>query len=900
MAIGDITTSAIASLEFQTSTVNSYGIAHHSGTTYVIVYTDGSANANIGTVDISDDGTAITETDAWQYNSIVTVGIALIKISSGLFLVISRTSSGVEAFTFRVSNSGVITKSKVDSEVLDAGLPYWPRIVRITGTDYYAFTYRWSSGANNEFRVRSLHINPLSGVITNVDYTTAGAGTYGRNSSIVELPDNMLAVVYQDAAQQGHLRTLTISPTTGALSAFLADNTSMSGSNLFWHCSAVSVHENGDMILFAYRGAGEDGYLQTARVNTTTGAVTLLNNLEFDTNYGYNIELQKLDHTGNVLLGYNGYSASNPTSEGYLKTFSIDIVGTITANDSWAMGADEWAKVADDSGRWLPIGELNSGVFAMIRARTSNDYGTITTVQVEADLTSAGPQATKLFAPVDALPVLTNGRNTSGYGSGHEPKYTLDNDPDTWWEPDWYVTSALYYDLGSAVPVDAIALWLRNYNENYVNDKAWRISYSNDDSTYTPIAIKEFASNRTSYSPVVVDELAVAVSARYWRIEFLYFANVPQTIIPEISAVWFMNKYPLPWKHQRPEANKILYHNNETVSRSGHRFASPAGEGKQRVIQRQFAFTTDTNQWSNLSNAYHAARGRNLPIIMQSEFNSNEYYALQFETPLAESRQEHDFWLPNIVLRELGHERVTFQDKSLIQPHHNSAVYHFRGNANDSGLNGRDWTENFSPAYSADGITEQNTTVIDLASTADLHISSGSATWADMGTQDFTIECWFRGVNGALLCRKASENFGLTNAGFFMGISGWKLRLSIHDGTTAANLTSADFDTVIAGTNAGDADNQWHCVVMVVDRTNDLMHGYANGGDIIPLGDHAQVDISALTGSLSRADQNLMCSGLNKAELFIDELTITRGYAMSAQEIANRFLGRANYGNWGM
>jgi len=556
---------------------------------------------------------------------------------------------------------------------------------------------------------------------------------------------------------------------------------------------------------------------------------------------------------------------------------------------------------------------VRDDIFAVTYYTSDGYNGFITTFRIEAPSAAEGGglASCALLSPVDAIPTLTSARNTSGYGSGHEPKYTLDNDPDTWWEPNQYATSSLYFDLGQATTVDAIVMWLHNYNENYTNDKSWRVSYSVDDVSYLLVRTHVFADDHTAYSPLVVDKFSEAVNAQYWRIQFVGFDSVPQTIIPEVSCVWIMNDYSLLWKHQRPEVNKALYHNNEVVTRSGHRFTSPAGVGKQRSIQRQFIFTGTVSQWANLKGAYDAARGSNLPIAMQSEFNSDDYHALQFTKPLSEGRQEHGFWAPQVALRELGHMRVPYQNKSLILPYHGAAVYHFRGSAADSGFNGRDWVESGTPVYTADGIAEQGTTVINLSGTAELSIPTEDAGWADMGSNSFTIECWFRGVDDVLLCRKASDNYDLIDAGFFMGVCNQKLCLSISDGSDLPSLSPSpspsptpspslaiatlnDFSSVIAGTDAGHSDNQWHYVVMVVDRTGNLMHGYVDGGD------HSQVDISSITGSISRPDQALLCSGLDKAELYVDELAISPGYVMSAQEVANRYLGRVNYGPWGM
>ena len=114
MAIGDITTAAIATLDYSTNTTSEQCMVHHSGNTYVAVCAStASRYFVIHTLHISDDGATITSVDSWQLPSVTsTVGPTCIKIAPQLFLFYGKTTVGTEAFTVQIDNSGVITKAK--------------------------------------------------------------------------------------------------------------------------------------------------------------------------------------------------------------------------------------------------------------------------------------------------------------------------------------------------------------------------------------------------------------------------------------------------------------------------------------------------------------------------------------------------------------------------------------------------------------------------------------------------------------------------------------------------------------------------------------------------------------------------------------------------------------------
>ncbi|MFA7286922.1 MAG: LamG-like jellyroll fold domain-containing protein [Patescibacteria group bacterium] len=884
MAIGDITTTAIATLDYAANVTSEHTMVHHSGTTYVLGHSDASRHGYIRTFDISDDGTTITAIDSWKFYTGTTVGVAIVKVAANLFFVFTKTSVGCEGFTVQIDNSGIITKAKYTTTgLLYNGVPYCPRVIRIKDTDYYVTSNRQQT--TNLLLIRVFHIDPNTGVITQTDYDDTQP--FGYNSAIVELPNRVLVSVANNTTNQGFIRTWTINVTTGLLSAVLDSEAFTVGTYPYSWVSVLPVYESGNLVVFHYYGSGDDGYLQTARVDLATGAITLINNLEFDTALATRGRLHRLDYKGNFMIAYNGYSVTNPTTEGYIKTFTIDVQGVIALHESWAMGAYAWDPYGECSGTILPIGDLDAGIFALTRSRTSGHYGSITTIHVEADLNLAGSKSVRLFAPVDALPILTSGRNTTGYAVGREPKYTLDNDPDTWWTPSSTADSALYYDLGSAKTVDAITFWLHNYNEEYQDTKSWTVSYSSDDATYYALETKLFTTYRTNYGPMIVDEFVIPVSARYWKIEFTNFDAAPVTISPEISCVWFMNDYSLPWHHQRPEINKLLYFNNQSITRSGHSFATHAGLGKQRVIQRDFVFVENANQWTNLYDAYAAARGSNQPIIIQSELDSNQYYAMQFAIPLSPNMIDSSTRMPRVVLRELGYKRVSYTDHILGVLDLTVGLWHFRDDALDDSGNDNDLTVSGTPTW-YHGATEHDNTSVQIVNPDKYTLAAADATDFDMGTGSFTVEVWVRVdvATTSMLVHKYVSVAGGLIMGFDLGFNAsganqrWQVKLG--DGVTTIATITPNIDL-----------GEYHLFTAVVNRTADTVTIYRDG----VLFDGPD-DISTITGSMSCNTRDLNI-GSTVAGVYIDEVCITKRI-LTATEIATRYAGRIAYGEWGM
>lgn len=263
-----------------------------------------------------------------------------------------------------------------------------------------------------------------------------------------------------------------------------------------------------------------------------------------------------------------------------------------------------------------------------------------------------------IFAPVTAIPQLTSGRNLSGYISGHMPKFVLDNDPDTWWQPNTTSTSSLYIDLQNSVPVDGIALWLHDYNNPYNSPKSWKIYASTDDITYFLRETLEFENQRTAQNePVVVGALTGSpVTARYWKIEFVNFSSSPPGY-PKISCVWFLNDYSLTHNFQLPEQIDSETFTVNKRTRSEYSYPTLITRGKQRRFDCTLILV-NLIDYTNLLGAFHATRGGVLPIFVQLYSTYGAWLPLLFENSLAVSKQEHQFWQITLRFIEFGFRRI--------------------------------------------------------------------------------------------------------------------------------------------------------------------------------------------------------------------------------------------------
>ena len=498
---------------------------------------------------------------------------------------------------------------------------------------------------------------------------------------------------------------------------------------------------------------------------------------------------------------------------------------------------------------------------------------------------------TSLLACIEPPLRPTSGRTTT-YEVGHPPGNVLDGNPNTYWKPDTLTDKILWFDLGEAVVVDAVVFWLRNYNEAYGSLKAWKLSHSSDDNTYTPLTEKVFEDERDSGSPLAVDELSAQVSARYWKLELLHFDEHTPGPKVEIGGVWFMNSYDLKYRSQLPDSDLSGFGSVIHGSASGNEYPEETHRGRSDLLTREFLITS-ASEYGKLRDAYRASRGSCRPIVLKPNVE-DVWKMCTFDGRLSESQREFELYRPTVRLREVGFKRVPFAERVLPLLTTTVGRWRMNGDMQDDSGNGNHMTEvNVDDSDFIDGDNERGKTALVMYDGAELafgYITSSAAGDFDMGTDDFTVEVKMLVPTNATTTKIVQKGAGTPFAGFqilaFVGGGIITFGAYVGDGTNQViNIRSTGKDV---------GDNEWHYCVMVVDRGDGKVRIYIDG---VQYG--GDFDISSVTGDISRPDQPLYIRSSTVLNTTFDEVCISR-QAIPLALIQERAAGFANYGTWGI
>lgn len=496
-----------------------------------------------------------------------------------------------------------------------------------------------------------------------------------------------------------------------------------------------------------------------------------------------------------------------------------------------------------------------------------------------------------MYAPADAIPMLTDGRNTSDFSSGHSAKYTLDNDPDTWWEADSTSDTSIYYDLETATAVDAISIWLHNYNEAYDKDKAIQVSYSSDDITYIPLSTQLIDDIRTAGHPIAMYIFNTTVTSRYWKISFQDFDNIPIHERVEVSGVWFVNPYPLPFKHQRPQKENIHYFNDVNKNIAGIRYATTHGKGSLRKKDRNYKFFKSEDQYSILQGAHRACKGRLLPCFLQCEYNDNTYYALHFTTPLTRNEISNEYFDPTIGFIDKNHLLIPLPAKGLYPIADDDALAETVGwwkFADRLDSSGNDLTLTASALDNTKfirGVAETGITAIPNDAYTALYLLNANATPMEVNVKSFwTIEFIICSTDVTASQQAIISKWNSTPTGWFAGL---------HTGKVFFRL-SGDSDDVSGSSVTTVSDGKWHYIAITIDRSADEVKIYIDGTL------DQTIDINTFGGDSINTEDVTFGDVPNT---YIDEIMFSLGSSefLTATGIQERAENLANdYGTWGL
>lgn len=174
-------------------------------------------------------------------------------------------------------------------------------------------------GPNNDGWIKTVSIDGTTGAMTLTGYQLEFDGANGEEPVIVKVSDGLFAVAYQGSGNDGDMKSLSIDA-----SGVITELNTLTGGFDTECYEPTLIKVNSTTLAVAYRGPGNDGWLKTISIDVAGTLALTGSELEFDNNNGREPDMV---HMGGAIyaVAYRG-----PDDDGWLKTVSIDAAGTIT------------------------------------------------------------------------------------------------------------------------------------------------------------------------------------------------------------------------------------------------------------------------------------------------------------------------------------------------------------------------------------------------------------------------------------------------------------------------------------------------------------------------------------------------------------------------------------------
>jgi hypothetical protein len=309
---GNITNSAIDTLEFDTSDGLFPVIIQISGNIYAIAYQGTGDDGFLKTVSIDSVGNiGDTAIDTLEFDTGNGREPDILNVSGNVYAIVYR-GDGNDGFiiTVSIAANGDIASSVIDTLEYDTSDGFEPDIIQVSG-NIFAIAYR-GSGSDGFIKTVSIAANGdiANSVIDTLEYDTSD----GYSPDIIHVSGDTYAVAYEGSGSDSFLATMTIS-SGGAISNSVIDSWELDPSN---GQEPSIIYIGGDVYAVAYRGFNSDGFLKTVAV-AANGDITgsAIDTLEFDTSNGYMPDIIHI--SGDIFA----IAYSVPSSKGSLKTVGI-------------------------------------------------------------------------------------------------------------------------------------------------------------------------------------------------------------------------------------------------------------------------------------------------------------------------------------------------------------------------------------------------------------------------------------------------------------------------------------------------------------------------------------------------------------------------------------------------
>ena len=339
--VGNIDYSIIDSLEFETDDGDDQVISHISDDVFVIAYRGSDINGFLKTVDITSDGTIISVLDILEYDTIAGFTPDIANVSEDVFVIAYR-GADTDGFlkTVDIMKDGTIG-SVIDTLEYDTELSRDPDIIKVS-QNVFAIVYRGPSVDGFLKTVDIENDGTIGTVIDTLEFDTIA----GLTPNIINVSDNIFAIVYQGPDTDGFLKTVSImrDGTIGSVIDTLEFDV-----NFGLNPDIINVY--GKVFAISYQGADSDGVLKTFIIRDDGMISSIIDTLEFDTANGTDPDIINLSENVFAIV-YKG-----PGVDGFFKTVDIANDGTIGLVGE-AQALDSILRAKPTFGRSHETGEL--------------------------------------------------------------------------------------------------------------------------------------------------------------------------------------------------------------------------------------------------------------------------------------------------------------------------------------------------------------------------------------------------------------------------------------------------------------------------------------------------------------------------------------------------------------
>lgn len=624
MAIGDITKTQLVDHEFDSTVYVDGSICHIASTYYAVAYKGPDADSFLKTFNIATDGTSISEVDSWEFDTNTADTLTILKVGTSNYYAIfgEFDGNGCKIKTVQISDTGIITESFVDTEIIESGADSTrdTRAIAIPDTDYYVVVHYSTTDSACYFR--SFEIDPSDGSITTeIDNIQILTLPYGHESDLKYVDNGIVVCVSHDGLQDGHLVTFRIDTTDGSLSSILENNTAFSNASTFRQPGICVTRTN--VVAFAWSGVGTDGFLQTASIDTTDGSITLHSQIEFDTTYWYYSELTGTDYPGLIFMAGRGNSVSYPSGEGTIYTYDIGADGSITQLDKWEVSTTTTTNY--EITNKITLLYIGDDIWVCLSGQTTSSRGHLFTFGAETAITP--PTLTEItrsslldfytFEQMDSAVIQSVSSETTAHPAEHaiaplEPNFAWETN-----ESD--VKHTITIDLGETKACNG---FMFIHNESVDIDMAIECSPDNSDWTsislivHTPddtdddnvrLKLRHFADSSYNF---------VTYSARYWRFT-MWGDTSPNYNAPNdarINAVWLFTHYQLDRGYSFPLDDTYIYPMNGIDLPYGKEYNIGHGVNPHCLFSRTWML--NTTQYSILKQIMRDCNGGYRPFVI--------------------------------------------------------------------------------------------------------------------------------------------------------------------------------------------------------------------------------------------------------------------------------------------